>query len=64
MANWIYGGKSGNSRIGDKGHYMIVQGKTGNAGHCKTNARVDRDLCRVDARAAFVGIWRANSVIR
>ena len=24
MANWIYGGKSGNSGISDKGHFMMA----------------------------------------
>jgi hypothetical protein len=39
-------------------------GKTGDGGYCRTNARADRGLCRADARAAFVGIQRAHSVIR
>ena len=29
---------------------------TGDGGYCRTNARVDRGLCRADARAVFVGI--------
>jgi hypothetical protein len=27
MANWIYGGKSDNSRTGDKGYYMMATGR-------------------------------------
>jgi hypothetical protein len=56
MANWIYGGKSSNSRTGDKSHCMMAKGETGDGGRCRTNARADRGLCRADARAAFVGI--------
>ena len=27
MVNWIYGGKSGNSGTGDKGHCMMAAGQ-------------------------------------
>ena len=43
---------------------MMAASETGDGGCYRTNARTDRGLCRADARAAFVGIRRAHSVIR
>jgi hypothetical protein len=43
---------------------LWFQGETGNEGRYRTNTRVDRSLCRTDARAAFVGIQQAHLVIR
>jgi hypothetical protein len=34
-----------------------LQGETGNRGYCRTNARADRSLCRVDVRVTFVHTW-------
>ena len=41
-----------------------LQGETSDGSRCKTNVRVDRGLCRVDARVVFVSIRRAYLVIR
>jgi hypothetical protein len=43
---------------------MMAAGKTGDGGRYRTNVRADRGFCRVDARAEFVGIRRAHSVIQ
>ena len=43
---------------------LWLQDKTGDMGHCRTNAGVDRGLCRADARAAFVCTWVFGERIR
>ena len=54
LAMWFTLGGDASLVVGVVAVRVVTE--TGYRGHCRTNARADRSFCRVDARAAFVGI--------